>query len=326
MFKVISAEIKKIVSKPSIYILAIILAAILILGVFVYNPTPHESTKITLEGSTFTAKYAEFYKADGYKDNVAGNINNTISSINLYNVNYHGKNYTREEYITSLYEEILTEFYEYRNYASYSGDLTEQVGTQKAKLTAAIDALDLAINSSLQLSLSDSYSMLTTNANYSTYTAVIKEVKTWVLMSPEKASLAVHCKEFEQNLKPKLQSCLDSFIYPTLSSNFITSYTSTQDGSNLATIYTRLNAIEQEINLVFNEVNAAGDEGNNKQAQKMDELANLYVNTANTYINLVKYELIANAFESTTTQQQLDLLHLKNHSNYNNKSLLIKYN
>ena len=36
MFKVISAEIKKILSKPSIYILAIILAAILVLGVFIF--------------------------------------------------------------------------------------------------------------------------------------------------------------------------------------------------------------------------------------------------------------------------------------------------
>ena len=43
MFKVISAEIKKILSKPSIYILALILAAILVLGVFIYNPTIQES-------------------------------------------------------------------------------------------------------------------------------------------------------------------------------------------------------------------------------------------------------------------------------------------
>ena len=91
MFKVISAEIKKILSKPSIYILAIILAGILVLGVFIYNPTPQKSNPFILNGSTFTAKHEAFYSSNGYKATSDDNIAKTISSINSYFVVENGK-------------------------------------------------------------------------------------------------------------------------------------------------------------------------------------------------------------------------------------------
>ena len=60
MFKVISAELKKMVSKPGIYVLAILLAIILVLGVFIYNPTVYSTSNITLTGSTVMEKYTYF--------------------------------------------------------------------------------------------------------------------------------------------------------------------------------------------------------------------------------------------------------------------------
>ena len=55
MFKVISAEFKKIFSKPGIFILAVLLAIILVLGVFLYNPKINEDNSIKFERCGFVA-------------------------------------------------------------------------------------------------------------------------------------------------------------------------------------------------------------------------------------------------------------------------------
>ena len=57
MFKVVGSELKKIVSKPGIYILSVLLALILVLGVFIYKPVVYESNQYELNGSTFLEKF-----------------------------------------------------------------------------------------------------------------------------------------------------------------------------------------------------------------------------------------------------------------------------
>ena len=64
MFKIVSAEIKKTVSKPGIYILSVLLAIILVLGIFIYKPTLHQSTRFELNGDTYIEKYTDFTKND----------------------------------------------------------------------------------------------------------------------------------------------------------------------------------------------------------------------------------------------------------------------
>lgn len=326
MFKVISAEIKKILSKPSIYVVALILAAILVLGIFIYNPQTSTNNSITLNGDTFTAKLEDFNNTTtGYKKISLDKVNNAVLSINEYTINQNFQTYTRQEYINTLYANILDEFYAYRNYASYSTDLGEQFTQQKNKLKTSINLLNDEINNSLQLALYNSYSMISTERNYKDFQSTIKEIISWANVSPSKQTLATHCKEFENTLKPQLENIINSFIYPNLSNSIIADYSSTEENSKLSIIRERLQTIENEINLLATEIDAKGNEENIVQAPTMDKLANLYVNTANTYINLVKYELISNAFSYTKTSQQLDLLHLKDYSSYNVKSLLIKY-
>ena len=60
MFKIISAEIKKILSKPGVYILSVLLAIILVLGVFIYKPKMFESNQYELLGNTYIEKYTDF--------------------------------------------------------------------------------------------------------------------------------------------------------------------------------------------------------------------------------------------------------------------------
>ena len=111
MFKVISAEIKKILSKPSTYILAIILAGILVLGVFIYNPTPQKSNSFVLTGTTFTAKKEQFYMDNSYKYSADESIAKTINAINAYSVVENGETISRKQYIDKIFNNVFAIFY-----------------------------------------------------------------------------------------------------------------------------------------------------------------------------------------------------------------------
>ena len=325
MFKVISAEIKKILSKPSIYVLAIILAAILVLGVFIYKPTETEQApNITLIGSTFTDKYNDFIYLDGgIKSTTNKDIDNMISLINNYTETVNGEKISKKEYIQKLYNNVLITYSAYRDCANNSSSTTWLL-QQKNNLDSDISILHNAIITNIASAANGSYAMLSTSSNYENYTEVMREITAWVDVTVTKEDLAEHCSFFEKNLKPALENCLALFIYPTLPKTFINQYTINEENSNLNIIKTRLNDIESQIE-EDKTIASAKEEINLQIVDKMDEYANLYKQTADVYLNMVKYNLLANAFEHTTTTQELELMHISNYSSYNINSLKVKY-
>ncbi|MCQ2556215.1 MAG: hypothetical protein MJ149_02675, partial [Clostridia bacterium] len=62
MSKIISAEIKKQVSRPGIFILAVLLAVILVLGVLIYKPTETTSNSANIKAKFINdASVVEIY-------------------------------------------------------------------------------------------------------------------------------------------------------------------------------------------------------------------------------------------------------------------------
>lgn len=325
MFKIVSAEIKKIVSKPGIYILSILLAIILILGVFIYKPTVYESTQFELSGNTFLEKYSDFTHSDnaGKKAESLTKLENSIQAINNYTITTT-TTYSQEEYIDSLVEKV-NELY--LNYQSCITDNSYQdyIDSTRVKLVNAFKELNTAIETALINSQNGSYSLLTTTNNYENYRSIYKNVIEWAEITVEKANLREHISLFEDKYKESFYSCINNFKYPTLSDEFVNSYTSKDKGTKLSILNERLDHIWEEIELNHDLATANVNNENVALADKMDELANLYVNTIDTYVNLVKYELICNAFSILSTKEQLNTLHLSEYSNYNSKSLLERY-
>ena len=120
MFKIISAEIKKMLSKPGIYILSILLALILVFGVFIYKPVIFESSQFVLEGDTYLTKYTDFNagvnagkRAEGQKK-----LNSIIDAVNSYTVESAG-GVSQKVYM----ETLVNNFDE--NYATYQSCANE---------------------------------------------------------------------------------------------------------------------------------------------------------------------------------------------------------
>ncbi len=330
MFKIISAEIKKIVSKPGIYILAILLAAILTFGVFIYEPALHDNSAFILDGVTYIEKHTNF---TGNGELNAGKmaecntkIENAIQSVRNYRITTEqGETYSQQEYIQTLvnkYAEI------YDSYQDSSTDQTyqEQIDRLRNSLIASFEELNLAIENAFSNSQLGSYTILSSKENYETYKSTYKEVLSWAKTSVKKENLTQHFSEFENKYKNKFYSTLNNFKYPTLSDNFINSYISEGENSKRAILNERLNAISSQVDEHFTLSYNDSTGYNIKNAHIMDELANLYVDSVDTYASLIRYELINNAFSVLSTSEHIDVMYLSEYSQFNSKSMLAKYN
>ncbi len=323
MFKVISAEIKKMLSKPGVYVLSVLLALILVLGVFIYKPTIAQSSYISLNGSTVLEKYTNYYSNNngvesGIKIQVKDDVDATVNMIEAYK--YHSTSY--KSAIQSQMADVEAKFDNYRDYGVLTNASQTSINNARNALISSINALNTTILTGINLNPQMSYPIVTTKSNYQTYTAAYDS--SLDLLSISSNNISAQCSEFEAECLPKLKTAINEFAYPTLSNEFIKSYTSTESTSKFSVIKSRLTQLENEIEQFKNSAGTNAD-FNLSNADKFEKLVNVYVSTCATYTNLVKYELICIAFECTTTTQQLQLLYLDKYSPYNCQSSLIRY-
>ncbi len=326
MFKVISAEIKKMVSKPGIYILAILLAVILVLGVFIYRPTVYQDTSVNLQGDTVLDIYNQFDGGlnAGIKYDVDDNIINASYPVTLYRIN--GVAY--KDHINELVNHFETNFSAYRNCA-YDSSSSNTISTNKTNLLQSLINLNNAINIGINNAQNGAYTILTTTSNFNTYEEYYEYVYSnfdVTVTESNRTTIAEICKEYEDNFKEKFISSIDNFKYPNVSDDFIEDYSANIEGTKYSTINARMQEIITDIYELRDL--AQFDSEINQSISSKDEmirLINLYINTADTFINLVNYELLSNAFSVVNTNDQLDLMYLTNQSQYNSDSLLIRY-
>ncbi len=321
MFKVIFAELKKMVSKPGIYVLAILLAIILVLGVFIYNPTVYSTSNITLTGSTVMEKYTYFIGegSGSIKLQADSSITDASNKISSYTID--GK--TQEENINNLYDTFVMYYNNYRE-AAYNDTPANVITTYRNNLVNALNSLNTAITTGVNNSSAGAYTILTTRSNYDRYTSAYESVRT--LFSTNTSNIADICQEYEDSYRNDFTSSIDALIYPTLSEELIRDYTVNEEGTKLHTELSRLNDINDSIQSIYNEVrDGTKDNESISVMQELEDLANLYMNTASTFTNLVNYELLSNAFSFVNTNDQLDLLYLENETKYNSNTLLIRY-
>ncbi len=325
MFKVIAAEIKKIVSKPGIYILSSLLAIILVLGVFIYKPKVYETTQFELNGVTFVEKYAEFMNDPnkGEKAKVDTNLKEITTAVKSYRISADSKIYTQKEYVSLLLDQFNAQVDAYRDCTSNDAQQTYINNLRTNQLVPALEKLNEHIESTIINHEIGAYSIITTKKNYEEYKSSYKELLKWAKTTVSKENLKNHFIEFDDQYSARFYQSLNEFKYPELSDENINTYSSS-DGKKLKILNERKDDILSKIHK--NYLTAISDANfNTKSAELMDELANEYVNTLNTFITLAQQELIVNAFKGISTKDQLQLLNLNTVSEYNSKSLLAKY-
>ena len=329
MFKVCAAEIKKILSRPGIYILSLLLAVILVVGAIGYKPEVTKDTSITLQGTTFEEKYNAFIGDNatyGEKLKADKIVNDAVLNVKNYTVSSHYGEVSTYDYIigdedsaTSLKAKFDSKLNSYRN--DYSNNATStSINTHRKEVQNALKELYQAIQSNLNKGAAGSYTIVTTNSNNEKFNSLYNEVYSLFSVNADKAKIAEISAKYDKEYKKDFEKTLNQFYFPTLSKNTIKTYTLLEEDTKYTILQTRLNDLTKTINETLELSKTEKVSGS-----EMDDLANEYFNICNTYSNLIKYELVTNAFDSLSATEQMDVLYLKDVSKYNSDSLLMRY-
>lgn len=321
MIKVIKAEIKKTVSKPGIYVLAIFLAVILVLGVFVYKPKT--TTYSTLPNFNDVSAWTGDGQFKSTADRLVSNATNAVSSY-IYNGEANDPN-NGKYYQHIMYGEDGKSGY----WLEYQTTCKEmEVRKNQTTVNAFLEVVN-KINNLITKSQNPNNNLahlsLTSSSNYSNYLTLYKSIcvntgDDGIFNRPEESlNLESKIKKYSDNYKAQFETSIKSFIFPTLNEVIIKDYTENSEGTKIFVVNERLNKINEEMLKLETEGLTKSN------MEKYHALAQKYTDTCTVYNNLVKYQLLSNAYTFVNTKEKINLQGLENESEYNTNTQLIKY-
>ena len=306
------------VSKPGVFVLAILLAIILVLGVFIYDPQV-TNDKIEM-GSTLNEVYTNFTSATGYKTKYDSLINNTIAQIEDYKIN--GGDY--KTHIEKSLQELEQAYQSYKKYPLEAEHLydDETANAKRIEIANQLSAFSTTIINAVQMSANKTYAVLTTKSNLDLLETTSKNGQDFIKRWIDRDKISEACQEFENQYLNTIKNCVNNLIFTTLPNSILLNYTQKTENSRLTIIENRLAKVNNQIEELY--VQAAAD-ATIEQEKQMVDLCNKYINIANSYINLVNYELLTNAFSFVGTKTQLNTLYLSTENQFAAKTNLIRY-
>lgn len=317
MNKIIGFELKKLLSRIGIYTLVILLAGLMVAGIFMYNPTERNIITYSLAGDTISDMYNNFNGdiKQGYLDsveNIANTANTYIPTSSSY-VKYNDK------------KEINKLFETFDDYCLLYSDATATpdeyndilVGIQESLLSlksAVIDTLD--ISKEMQ-----GYYILTTNSNYHDLQKVFIELEQNFsgLKNPTFAG-----ETYYNEYRDRLYSALQELVYPNLNKT-AEKYITTGTYYNLTS--SRLNEIELKIQHNYEKVVLNTSLEQDATIKKeINTLFNRYVNCVEMFITSYKTEMCVDSLNTITSKtDRANLLGYSKVSLYQQEELALKY-
>ena len=276
MGKVISFELKKLVSRIGIYILVLLMAGLLVAGAFMYDPITRTDTSLSLIGETVSEMYSNFSN-DGLKEEYLTIVEDTAINASTYvSTSNNYMKYNNKQEIDSLFtrmDEYCLQYYETTNasnaeYTLFLTGINESLNSLKTALNTALD----------YTKTSTGYYVLTTNKDYTKLYAVLNDI-TINFASP--ISHKVAGEKYYNEYREKLYNCLEKLVYPNLNQT-ATKYTTT--GTYYAVITLRMDEIAykmyQEQQKVISNPNLEFDQN---IKDNMNALFNRYINCAKIF-------------------------------------------
>lgn len=299
MGKVISFELKKLVSRIGLYVLVLFLAGLLVMSVFMYKPEKTTYPTVSLNGETVQAMYNDFVTTK--KDAQMSVFDSATASANSYVVNSSSYNKcNNKQYINDLFLAFDTYCGSYKDVdvsnEEYNIILTG-INTEFGKLKSALD-------SGLEASKNQAgYYILTTNKNYTDLYVIINKI-TVNFESPTVHKVAAN--KYYNDYRAELVRCLDNLIYPNL--NTTAGKFSSNSAYNLL-VSSRMEEIEQKMAALNADSLLDSDFNSSTLARnQLNALYNRYANCAEVFAKACYSSLGAEALsnvKSKTTRANL---------------------
>lgn len=323
MNKVIQAELKKTVSKPGIYILAVFLAAIMVLSVFAYKPTTSNENEYQFTGTTVLQIYQNDF-GNGVDAGIKAAADLKVTDAKASLDSYYVDSVDYKQKVSDLQNKFNKSFNEYRECGVNPSVTESYINAKKADMIANFKAIYNAINQGLDAHNNNAYPILTTKSNYDKfceeYNASLKILET------KTTKIAEICADYVDNYEQKFNTTISNFYFPTVSEQKVENYTKNVSGNKYAQFEASLNSINNDIETIKNEAQTSADINvNESKIAEIKKLVSRYDAYCDTYANLIKYDLLSNALSIVKTKDKGNLLYLENVTEIDSNAWLIKY-
>lgn len=318
MGKVISFELKKLLSRIGIYLLVIFMAALLVASVFIYDPIERQSSTLSLQGDSISEMYDNFISSgikDSY-DEIVVNVANTANSYNFESSDYNI--YNNSQTITNLFNEFDKVCLQYRD----MNGSNEEYNILLSTINSHFDSLQTALNDTLTYTKDGSgYYILTTNNNYLDLISVLEKIDI-NFSSPANHKNAANL--YFDEYRNQLYNCLQNLIYPNLndvSNKFI------EGGGYHSVISLRMEEIAQKMHILNQSAIATPILQTDENAmEELNTLYNRYANSAIVFEQAFKSSICVQALSQVESKlQRSNLLGYADVSLYEQEELVVEY-
>ena len=313
MGKIISFELKKLVSRIGIYILVLLLAGLLVASAFMYKPEHPIITSPGLVGETVSDMYTNFKALETANKNTLNSISLEASSYVDGSDNYNAYNNS-----TTLKELLETFDNLCLLYAETTTANKPDYATLLASIRSSLENLKTKLfNEAFDYSQEDStYYVLTTNQNYS-------KLKTLLNSIPIYAS-SFDGQTYINQYRLPIYECINKLIYPDLGT---TAQKYIQGGVYYNLVSTRMDEIAYKIDQEYAKV--VSDSSLNDNAIIKRDMNNLYAKYSNcieVFETAFNTSITVNAISSVASKSDRSNLYVYNNIDlYEQKELEAKY-
>lgn len=317
MGKVISFELKKLVSRIGIYILVALMAGSLVVTAFMHKPTERIIDNYILAGDTVSKKYDSFTEdmQPGYQSAVQQTAENASTYITS-SADYLKYNNKQE------IQKLFAEFDDYcRQYAEVLATEGEYAILQQGILIS-LDNLHTALDDTLEFSENKSgYYILSTQSNHTALFSVLDKINS-NFKAPISHKLAG--ERYFKEYRTKLNDCLEALIYPNLND---TAKNYTTSGTYYSLINLRMEEVVAKMQAIADKVTESPIlDTNDDLMLEMDELFNKYVNYSRVFIQAYSSDMCASAISSISSKTtRSNLVGYNKVSVYDESELAVEY-
>lgn len=326
MHKVIGFELKKMVSRPGIYILALLLAGLLTVTAFIYKPTEQKKTYYTLNGTTVIEVVDSFVTYKTQYDNDFTSTFETAKKVNEETSEFY------QATIKQLYLDFENDVDTFQNNCSNSTTPTSTLNgylndIHNSNKTGSLDLLYSTLREYLGEFDDDFHPAVTTKDNYNNMlndlTLVIDDIDATVAASSKDVYISLGAK-FRNNYISKTKSIIDNLVYPDYSS-FSKQFV---EGGNYYNITNeRRSIIITKMNDIVDKATANSNELIKSKAliEEYNDLFNEYRLTTEIYSNLLQYNINNVVLDNYSANSRLNVKYFDEIDYYKNKENLTKY-
>ncbi len=293
MKKIIGFELKKLVSRIGIYILALLLAGLLVASAFIYNPIKRDTTPLSLTGDTVSEMYNNFNNdlKQGYVDSIEEIANNastyipTSANYMIYNnANSINTIFTQLDNLCIMYGEANLSNTEYE---TLRNDIQRQITNLDVAIKAGITPCDNQ----------QGYYILTTKNNYANIKELIGKTSQNFISSTRPAFAG---ENYNNELRAPLYDCINALIYPNLK-DVANKYQI--NGTYYTLVTSRMAEISQKIDNEYNKVVKIPNLNTNQDIKdELNILFNRYANWVEIFETSYKTSMCSEALNSVTNK------------------------